>query len=634
MYAFELPIMRVTSGIVLLVVSGFALPISMDGAEARHAEFSAEVRPALERFCFDCHDSGSKKADVDLEQFDSEAAFWRNPKLWERVEVQLRERVMPPPKKKQPGDDERARLTEWIHSALEHPDVELVPHDPGPPSLHRLSRVEYNNTVRDLLGVDTHPADAFPPDGGGGGGFDNNASTLFVPPILLEKFWDASAKIVAAAKPELLHKAQAGSSGYRAELADLARRAFRRPVETAEVDRLASVYDSATARGETPGDAFALATRAVLISPHFLFRIETERGDGAEPYAITDFELASRLSYFLWSSMPDEELFARAAEGRLREPGMLEKQVARMLADPKAHALAENFASQWLRTKELYTSVAPAPDKFPQYTAELRDAFYAEPLEFFGALLRNNLPVSDLLDCDYTYANEILSHFYGISDVKGPAMRRVALPDHARGGILGMGGVLALTSYPRRTSPVLRGKWVMEEILGTPPAPPPPMVNTQKLGGEKPQDGLTFRQRMERHREDPKCAGCHARMDPLGFGLENFDAIGAWRTEVGGASVDSAGKLVTGEPFSGPAELKRLLMERKEAFLRNLTEKMLSYALGRGIEPADWWPVQQIAKAVAADGYRSQRLALEIARSYPFQYRKSSSNTKIALTTP
>ncbi|MDB6154616.1 MAG: Protein of unknown function (DUF1587)/Protein of unknown function (DUF1592)/Protein of unknown, partial [Chthoniobacteraceae bacterium] len=543
------------------------------------------------------------------------------------------------PKKKQPADEERARLVSWISQTLDHPDLSKVPKDPGKQGLHRLSRLEYNNTLRDLLGVDTHPADQFPPDSGGGGGFDNNADTLFIPPVLIEKYFEAAADALAAAKPERLFSqrptAELDESGAaRASLSQFATRGFRRPVQEEELARLMRCYDAARQRGESWEDAMRLSCRVVLISSQFLFRIEPESEGAVEPYPVEVYALASRLSYFLWSSMPDEELLRAAGDGTLQKAPVLEAQVVRMLADPKAHALAENFASQWLRTKELRTVVEPARDKFPQFTPELRDAFYSEPVEFFHALLSKNEALTDCLNADYTFANETLAKFYGIEGVTGNEMRRVTLTDKNRGGILGMAGVLTLTSYPRRTSPVLRGKWVMEEVLGTPPPPPPPLVNTQKIGGERAQDGLTFRQRLEEHRADPACAGCHARMDPLGFGLENFDALGAWRTKVGDLPVDASGQMVTGEKFTGPVELKALLMARKDEFTRALTERMLSYALGRGIESYDWLSVRTISAAVAADGYRAQRLVLEIARSFPFQYRRAGAVQNVAHSQP
>lgn len=597
----------------------------------------AQVRTFLESYCLDCHDSDKPKADIDLESFQQAEHMWRDPKLWERVLVQMQDKVMPPAKRRQPGEEEHTRVLQWLRGTLENPDVAQLPRDPSRTVIHRLSRLEYNCTIRDLLGVDTRPADTFPPDAGGGAGFDNNAATLFIPPVLMEKYLEAADSVLKAAPPERVFTVRPDEgcderTSARKSLEKLAQRAFRRPVSTEEIDRLLGIYDAARVRGEMWEDAVRLSAKAILVSPHFLFRIEGERVGATEPYRINDWELASRLSYFLWSSMPDEELFRVAAEGRLHEPAVLEVQVRRMLADAKARTFAENFASQWLRTKEVRELVNPARDRFPQFTPRLREAFYAESIEFFHGLLAENRPVSDCLDADYTYTNETLAKFYGIPGVTGESMRRVALTDKNRGGVVGMGGVLTLTSYPRRTSPVLRGKWVMEEILGTPPPPPPPNVSTQSV--ERREHGLTFRQQLEQHRQDPNCAGCHARMDPLGFGLENFDAIGAWRTEERGTPVDASGQLVSGEKFVGPAELKKQLLQRKDEFTRNLTEKLLAYALGRGLEAPDWWPVRQIARAVAKDGYRAQTLVIEITKSFPFQYRRAESPQTVAQKQP
>jgi mono/diheme cytochrome c family protein len=618
-----------------LLIPGLALLASPAVAPADPAVFNEQVRPFLESFCLDCHDADKPKADVNLEQFLQPEHMWRNPKLWEKVLTQLEDKVMPPAKKRQPDDAARAQLATWLRATLKNPDEKQLPRDPGRNVIHRLSRLEYNCTIRDLLGVDTRPADTFPPDAGGGAGFDNNAATLFIPPVLMEKYLETAGSIINAAKPELLFtkRPEEGCSEEKAareSLSTLGTRAFRRPLVAGEDDRLIRIYTASRERGESWEDGVKLAAKAILVSPHFLFRIEEERAGASEPYRIDQWELASRLSYFLWSSMPDAELFQLAKDGRLHETPVLEGQVRRMLADEKAKTFAENFAAQWLRTKELKDVVAPAMDKFPQFTDELRAAFYAEPIEFFRATLLENRPVTDFLNANYVFVNESLAKFYGIPDVTGPQMRRVEISDRNRGGLLGMGGILTLTSYPRRTSPVLRGKWVMEEILGTPPPPPPPLVDTKKV--ERRGDGQSFRKRLEEHREDPNCAGCHARMDPLGFGLENFDAIGAWRTQERDQPVDASGQLVSGEKFTGPAEMKVLLLQKKDEFTCNVAEKMLAYALGRGLEPTDWWPVQQIARNVAANEYRAQTLVLEVVKSFPFQYRRPTTAATVAQT--
>ncbi len=592
------------------------------------ADFARDVRPVLETYCFKCHGAEKPKGGVQLHRAGDLAALYRDPGLWDRVLAELRDEAMPPDSKPQPTDEERQRVVAWLDKALNDPDPAALPPDPGPPVPHRLSRAEYNHTIRDLLGLDTRPADAFPPDGGGGGGFDNNSATLFTPPVLVEKYLATAATLLAAAKPERVAPVRPGqvlpkADAARQNLARFVARAFRRPVEPAQIELLMKLFTQADARGEAFDDAVRFALRAVLVSPDFLFRIEPPRGEKASP--VSDYELASRLSYFLWSSMPDDELFRVTHAGTLRRPAVLEAQVRRMLGDPKARAFAENFAGQWLRVDELRTSAEPDAKVFPDYTPALRDAMLAEPVEFFHALVRENGSLLRVLDADYTYANEPLARLYGLDGVKGDAFRRVALKDRNRGGVATMGAVLTLTSYPRRTSPVLRGKWILDQLLGTPPPPPPPLIKSLPRD-DAPKGGLTLRQQLEKHRTKAECAGCHKRMDPLGFGLENFDAIGRWRAEIAGQAVDASGEMVSGEKFSGPAELKALLLKRKDVFARNVTEKMYAYALNRGLEFYDVPTVRRTAKLLASADYRLDTLVLEIVKSYPFQNRRGTAS--------
>ena len=582
--------------------------------EAAAADFGKDVRPVLEKYCFKCHGAEKQKGGVKLSDGTEVAAIYREVKTWDKALAELRDGAMPPEDKPQPSAEERQRVIEWLERTLNDPDPDAMPRDPGRAFPHRLSRLEYNNTVRDLLGIDSRPADAFPPDGGGGGGFDNNSATLFIPPVLVEKYLSAAAELLAKAKIAT-HPGDA-----RKSLADFATRAFRRPVETAEVDALLGLFTQAEKRGDSFDEALRFALRAVLVSPHFLFRIEVPRGAEAQP--VNDHELASRLSYFLWSSMPDTELFKIATEQKLRDPAVLEAQTRRMLRDSKARAFAENFAGQWLRVHELQTSAQPDANKFPEYTAAVRDAMAAEPTEFFHALLSENGSLLSLLDADYTYANETLAKHYGL-DVKGDAFQRVALTDRNRGGVVTMGAVLTITSYPRRTSPVLRGKWILEQILDAPAPPPPPIVKSLP-SSDKVRDGLSFRQQLEKHRKDEACAGCHKRLDPLGFGLETFDAIGRWRTEIAGQPVDAGGEMVTGEKFTWPVELKKILLAHKDEFARNVTARMFAYALNRGLESYDVPTVRRAAKALAASGYRVETLVMEIVKSYPFQNRRGT----------
>jgi mono/diheme cytochrome c family protein len=404
-------------------------------------------------------------------------------------------------------------------------------------------------------------------------------------------------------------------------LSALAQRAYRRPVTSGDVASLLRFVDMAVADGQTAEEGIQLALQAMLVSPHFLFRIERDPDprDPTRVHDVSPFELASRLSYFLWSSMPDEELFALAESGRLRDTRVLDAQVERMLADPRASALAENFAGQWLETRNLDV-VKPDPDLFKEWSPELRDAMKAETTLFFEHVLRENRPVSDFLNADYTFLNERLARHYGIAGVTGDEFRRVALTTDRRGGVLSQASVLTVSSYPTRTSPVIRGKYVLQNILGIPPAPPPPDVPS--LDAEGVGEKVSMREQLEQHRRNPTCASCHRAMDPLGFGLENYDAIGRWRDVDGKFPVDAAGTLPNGQRFTSGPEMRALLASQLPQFSRTLIERMMTYALRRGLQTYDRRTVESIHRALAADDYRFRTLVLEIVKSVPFQARR------------
>lgn len=415
-------------------------------------------------------------------------------------------------------------------------------------------------------------------------------------------------------------------------LSTLARRAWRRPVTPAEVASLRKFVALGRADGMNVEQGIGLALQAMLVSPHFLFHIERDLhpGDPARAHRISDIELASRLSYFLWNSMPDDELLGLAETKQLGVPAVLDAQVKRMLADGKASALAENFAGQWLEIRNL-DSIKPDPQKFPAWTPELRDAMKTETRLFFTAMLRENRPISEFLDARFTFLNELLASHYGIAGVTGPEFRRVDLTTDQRGGILGHGSVLAVSSYPTRTSVVIRGKYILQNILGTPPPPPPadvPALDESALGAT-----ASLRQQMEKHRSNAVCASCHARMDPLGFGLENYDAIGRWRTQDGSFPVDSSGVLPSGRSFSNPAGMRQILVELLPDFSRTLTEKMLIYSLGRGLQRYDRPTVRDITTRLAAADYGLQTLVFEVVRSLPFQSRRAERGTQPVTST-
>jgi hypothetical protein len=410
-----------------------------------------------------------------------------------------------------------------------------------------------------------------------------------------------------------------------------AERAFRRPITETELDGLASLFQRAQEDGESFETAVRVALEAVLISPRFLFRLEAQPNpdDPAEVQRLDEFALASRLSYFLWSSMPDEELLRLAGEQRLR--ANLDQQVRRMLANPKSRALVENFAGQWLELRRL-SVVEPDQGVFPAFSSELGAAMRRETELFFEHIMSEDRSVLEFLDADYTFANAALARHYGLPMEEGSDFRRISLKGTGRGGLLTQASFLTITSNPTRTSPVKRGKWVLENILGTPPPEPPadvpPLDTQEELTG-------TLRERMEQHRVDPLCASCHQRMDPIGFGFENFDGIGAWRDADAGAPVDASGKLVSGEAFAGAAELRQILLESKrDEFLYCLAGKLLTYAIGRGMEHFDQCALDEIVKGMRAGDHRFSSLVLGVVHSAPFQLRRGDATPSVSQPEP
>jgi hypothetical protein len=404
-------------------------------------------------------------------------------------------------------------------------------------------------------------------------------------------------------------------------LSILSRRAYRRPVKEDDLEQLLSFYQRKRNNQGTFEDGIESALQLLLASPEFLFRFEADPANlpADAVYRLGDLALASRLSFFLWSSLPDEQLLTVALQGRLKTPAVLEQQVRRMLADPKADALVDNFAEQWLFLRNV-KSTAPNLEAFPDFDDNLRQSMRQETKLFFGSIMREDRNILDLLTADYTFVNERLARHYGIPNVYGSQFRRVTVTDETRRGLLGQASILTVTSYPNRTSPVQRGKWILTNLLGTPPQPPPPNVPQLKENaeGSKP---LSLRERMEAHRTNPVCAGCHRIMDPIGFALENFDAVGRWRTEDDGAKIDPSGTLFNGTQVSGPVALRQMLTNRPEVFAGVMTERLLTYALGRGLEYYDMPVVRKIVRDAAGQNFRFSALVMGVVNSVPFQMK-------------
>jgi len=734
--------------------------------------FDSSVRPFVNKSCLPCHNSKLHSGELDLQKHTAPGMELKDRDIWEAVVRRVRAGEMPPTGLPRPKPAEIDLAAGFIEKEYDRRD-RAAPPDPGRVTARRLNRAEYNNTIRDLFGIDFRPAEDFPSDDSGYG-FDNIGDVLSLSPVLLEKYLAAAESITRRAilaeqpkfrstrnllkaetlpKPAPLQEGQAGpapgpealhysyafpaeadyeirvtlggirpiapngtdplpvtlafwldgdlqrawtvnpktgqprnfefrrhitagehtlsaafvndgfvsltnpitardryltvdlfelrgpfnpvpqplpishkklvSCGHepgqdhnascpRTILSGFVRRAFRRPIEASEVDRLVKLMDSARKDGETVEGAIRIAMQAVLVSPHFLFRVE--RGDGP----VNDFALATRLSYFLWSSTPDDELLDLAGKGQLRQD--LKAQIRRMMADPKSAALAENFAGQWLQLRNL-AEVKPDPDRFPRFDTELRSSMQRETELFFESVVREDRSVLDFLDGKWTWLNARLAEHYGIPGIQGSEFRKVALSGTQRSGVLTQASILTVSSYPTRTSPVIRGKWVLENLLNTPPPPPPPDVPTLDEGAVGNKGSL--RQQMEKHRANSVCASCHAKMDPLGFGLENYDAIGAWRTRDGKFAIDTSGVLPSGKSFRGSAELKSILRSDREVFTKCLTEKLLTYALGRGLDRTDRPAVQSINRRLADGGFRFSALVEGIAESLPFQNRRA-----------
>ncbi|HKQ69642.1 MAG TPA: DUF1592 domain-containing protein [Polyangiaceae bacterium] len=503
--------------------------------------------------------------------------------------------------------------------------------DPGRITLHRLNSAEYNNTVQDLFGTALRPADTFPVDDRGDG-FDNIASVLSLSPLHLSMYQSAAAKLADEALSVPAQRARlvscdlaTGEACARTALTAFLPRAWRRPVESAEIDKYLAFVTLAKSTGDSYEAGFSLAVQAALLSPNFVFRVEVDPAPASTaPHPVGSFELASRLSYFLWSTMPDDQLFAAAKAGTLTDPTTLKGEVARMMASNKAQALVDNFAGQWLYTRKV-DEATPDAKVFPSFDEPLRAAMKTETQLLFREIAFGGLPANQLLTADFAYANDRLIKHYGLPLPGGAEFKKIPVtPSDHRGGLLGQAGLLTVTSHPARTSPVLRGKWILTELLCKDIPPPPPDVNI-KLEDGPAAAGKTVRERLEAHVQNARCASCHRLMDPIGFGLENYDAIGAYRTMDGDSAVDSRG-LLNGNPFNGLTELATLISADPE-FSRCTAQKLYTYALGRAPEledsnHLDATTLASIADAFVKGGYKFADLVAGVVTSRPFLERR------------
>ncbi|WP_238326015.1 DUF1592 domain-containing protein [Bryobacter aggregatus] len=708
-------------------------------------DFSTKIKPVLQQNCLACHNPANSRSRIDFLKAETASDLEKKRLLWRDVAIQLRNRTMPPGvAAAKLSEEDRLRVGTWIEDRLRETACSTGEFAGNVPP-RRLNRREYHNTIRDLFGIDINVGDLFPADESGGAGFDTNGETLYIPPMMLERYMEAAQKILdrvvytpyfsklmpghklkineemsfetevfvpgqynlkvsidrpkdrpvdvavmvdgilgsqlhyprdsdggattrihianldrgthrftivnqdhpvnfysltveqkpeppSAEKLALHHRLfgiEAGEApidphGFaRRLLAGFLAKAYRGPVEKSEVDRFYAIFNRAAERGGPYEESLKLALKGVLVSPRFLFRAE-ERANAKGMHPVSQYDMASRLSYFLWSTMPDEELLHLAAQNKLQDPAVLAEQVDRMIDHPRSRAFANAFVGQWLGTNEVGGRVVPLLTELQQYyTPEVAAQLREEPVMFFQHILNGGRSLLEILNGNYTFMTARLAKFYQVEDkVKTPltdSFQRVEWPDERRAGVLGMASVLAMTSHYKMGSPVLRGAWVLDSLLGTPVPPPPPNIPTLEEAA-KSEKGLSMRQILANHRANAACSSCHNLMDPIGYSLENFDWMGRWRdTETNGKALDVTGSLPSGEKFNGPVELRQVLVQRKEEFLRHVTNKMLGFALGRSLQDGDQCTVQRLVDHLEKQNYNARVLVREIVLSTPFR---------------
>ncbi|MEO5600180.1 MAG: DUF1592 domain-containing protein [Cyclobacteriaceae bacterium] len=638
------------------------LTFLMAGAYAQDTvSYENDIRPVLAKKCFECHNTNSPKADVNLDNYKEQARVIKDGQLWLKVLDQIKTRQMPPKNEPQLSEKEYHQLVDGINTILQS---SLAQKSPGRIVIRRLGHSEYQYTIKDLLHIDFDARNYFPSDGSGGGGFDNQGRSLFFTPLKLERYYDAASKIVDSvySNPELWNQVvptaynqnwwqrfrnwvkSLFSNDYDVvnppELAaqkvvlPFATKAFRRFLKDGEKAKLISFFKSVYDRNDSVANpqrfdqSIAQTFKSILISPNFLYRVE-EEPERMGSYPVSNFEIATRLSYFLWSSMPDPELFNLAYMGQLQDTLVLEAQVKRMLTDPKAKRFAENFSTQWLGiTKLIEDQPVLDPVKYPEFDMPIRQALYRETVEYFYYVLTESKNMMELINSNYTFLTKDLADYYGIEGVSGKDFQKTQLKDSTRGGVLGMGSVLATSSFATRTSPVVRGKWVMEQLMGISP-PPPPAVVAELTEDEGVHNELGLRKILEMHRSKSECRSCHEKMDPLGLGLENFDPGGRWRKSYGKVNIDASGVMSDGRSFEGPVELKLLLMTEKAKIARNLSSKMLSYALGRSILFTDEPALRTLENCLMQNNFNPELFIIELVKSYPFRMKLNDFEEKV-----
>jgi hypothetical protein len=604
----------------------------------------ADSQQFLRQYCEKCHTDASPAGGFRLSRVAAPESLGKEAAKWLSLNNRVRNGEMPPKGAPAPSLEERERFHEWVEGAVRR-EACAAGIVPGRSLIRRLNRDEYSSTVRDLLDVHMDLATALPADGAGGEGFDNAAETLFLSPLHSEKYLEVAKFAMDFAAREFKSRERifvsrpgpgvTEAQAARRIVAAFLPRAFRRPVTEEEVAPYLGLFHAARKQGEPFDSAILFSLRGALVSPLFLFRAEPAN-PSPQPRPLDDYSLANRLSYFLWGSMPDELLFDLAARKKLQDPEVLRQVVRIMLRSDRSVDFAESFVEQWLHTRELSGDKAPDAKLFPDLAKDedLRSDIRYQPILFFREVFLQNLSLLSFIDSDHSIGTRKLATHFGLKLALRPNQTSqphwIPLPENSnRGGLLGMPAVLTVSSYPYRTSPVLRGAWVMEALLGTPPPPPP--ANVPPLDESAPAGAAkTVRERLDLHRTNAVCASCHTRIDPFGFALENYDVTGRWRDEEAGKPLDVSGELLDGTKFSGPAGLRKVLLDRKDLFVRHLTNKMLGYALGRGLTLQDSCTVDAIVEKVKQNNYSAMTLLEEVVLSVPFRFQAGAPPVKEA----
>lgn len=604
-------------------------------------DFDESIMPIIRGRCIECHRGAEADGEFDLTRYPSGKEVAENAGVWERVGKRVRLKEMPPEGSPQLNDKQKAVFHRWLDSQpKEDPCLQIANEETqswyrGVVMSRRLTRTEYMNAIRDVTGFAVDPRFEIPSDGAGGEGFDTNGDSLFTSPIHVEQYLAVASDVIgrvlndptsdkrAALRITLPGVRDDGTEisvahAARTTLRQFSRRAWRRPVVADEIDRLMQLFTVEQANGKSYTQSIGQPLKAVLLSPNFLFVVEPESAAGGLQ-RLTPHQLAMRLSLFLWSSIPDEQLLSRADAGQLDTPEQVISETRRMIADRKSRYLGENFGLQWISINNLLTSVRPDAEVYPEYSRQLAEDLREEAVLTIANVFRENRSLLELIDTPYVYANGRIAKHYGLLAADDTDWQMVDVGDSGRGGVLTLGATLMATSFPRRTSPVLRGRWLLDDILGSPVPPPPP--NVPALEEAAADQSVSLRERLELHRKKPECAACHSRMDPLGFGLENFDGLGRWRNSEDGFAIDAGGKLPSGESFTGPNELKRVVLKRSDDFEEHFVKKLLGFALGRELNKFDRCVIDDCLVALKENDHRAGAVIETIVVSYPFQFR-------------